>query len=191
MTDYLTGIDPVTAVPTAGDRDVIVDVDPGGLFGHGAAVFDPSRTYRYALTRRWLPDKPAVAWLMLNPSTADAFSEDATSRRVRGFTERLGAGAFVVVNLFALRSTDPRAVPRHPDPVGPLNDQYLREVLAATDGLIVAWGFHRWARGRVHEVVPIIFDSGNTAYCLGRAKDGNPRHPLYLPGDAKPERWPN
>ena len=84
-----------------------------------------ARVYRYLLTRRW-GTVPAMVWIMLNPSTADAFAEDPTIRRCLIFAHREGCGGLTVVNLFALRSTDPKALTRHPDPVGPANDTFIR-----------------------------------------------------------------
>src|SRR5438445_441934 len=37
----------------------------------GTAVLSTGQTRRYLLTRRW-DDRPLMAWVMLNPSTADA-----------------------------------------------------------------------------------------------------------------------
>ena len=41
--------------------------------------------YRYALTRQWA-DGQCVGWLMFNPSTADASTNDATIRKCMGFS---------------------------------------------------------------------------------------------------------
>jgi len=49
------------------------------------ATFSPDRVYRYDLTRRLRLEEPtragAVAFVLLNPSTADATKEDPTVRR--------------------------------------------------------------------------------------------------------------
>ena len=46
----------------------------------GTAVLSTGQTRRYLLTRRW-DDRPLMAWVMLNPSTADARTDDATITR--------------------------------------------------------------------------------------------------------------
>jgi len=48
------------------------------------ATFDPSKVYRYHLWRDWTPPPDAprrLCWIMLNPSTADDWTDDPTIRR--------------------------------------------------------------------------------------------------------------
>ena len=59
---------------------------------------------------------------MLNPSRADEERNDATIRRCIGFAGDWDFGILEVVNLFALMSTDPAALLKAKDPVGPDND---------------------------------------------------------------------
>ena len=72
-------------------------------------VFESVRMYRYVLTRSWA-EGSMVVWVMLNPSTADARVDDPTIRKVMGFSRRWGYAGCVVVNLFGLRATDPKAL---------------------------------------------------------------------------------
>src|SRR5450755_1416997 len=97
------------------------------LFGTGSAVFSADRTYRYRLTRTWGSSGSHAVWVMLNPSTADALADDPTIRRCTGFSRALGLDGLVVVNLFALRATEPRELRRHPEPAGPANDWFIQE----------------------------------------------------------------
>jgi hypothetical protein len=46
-------------------------------------------TYRYELWRRWA-EGPHVLFVMLNPSTADAVTDDATIRKCIGYAKRWG-----------------------------------------------------------------------------------------------------
>jgi hypothetical protein len=121
---------------------------------------------------------------MLNPSVADEVRNDPTIRKCQGFQARWGhGGSCEVVNLFALRATDPRELSKHPDPVGAENDEHLRraadEVVSAKGRIVVAWGAHRFARRRAEEVRRIYWPF--RLDCLGTTKDGSPRHPLYVP----------
>ena len=69
------------------------------------AIFDRTGMYRYSLWREWYADSPPVAFIMLNPSTADDRKDDPTIRRSIGFAHAWGFGALEVVNLFAYRAT--------------------------------------------------------------------------------------
>jgi hypothetical protein len=150
-------------------------------------VLDPTGTYRYRLERGWAPSKGTVTWIMLNPSTADADLDDATIRRCIGFTERWGLGLLVVVNLFGLRATLPEVLYGASDPVGPLNDTYLRTAVEEADTVVVAWGAHGRYKDRATQVATMFSDQ--RLYCLGRTNDGQPRHPLRIPYTQPLELW--
>ena len=70
------------------------------------AVLDPTGRYRYFLARDW-GNGPRVAFVMLNPSTADAEKDDATIRRCVGFAKLWGFASLGVVNLYGFRCTSP------------------------------------------------------------------------------------
>jgi hypothetical protein len=72
-----------------------------------SAVISPCGLYRYRLTRTWDAVRWSAAFVMLNPSTADAVDDDPTIKRCVGFAKRWGCGGIVVANLFAFRSADP------------------------------------------------------------------------------------
>jgi hypothetical protein len=74
----------------------------------GSAVFDETGSYRYLLGREWEGTGEAVGFIMLNPSTADAMTNDPTIRRCIGFARAWGYGSLWVGNLFAYRSRDPK-----------------------------------------------------------------------------------
>jgi hypothetical protein len=160
------------------------DVD---LFGteplayRSTALITECGTSRYLLGRQWRMGDRRLAWVMLNPSTATADQDDPTIRRCMSFTRGFGYGGMVVVNLFALRATDPRALSEHPDPIGPENDRHIREVAEECRAVVCAWGAHRMVSGgRAAAVLRLIADAGATPYCLGRTKTGRPKHPLYV-----------
>lgn len=145
------------------------------------ALFDPARTYRYLLEHRWGSVAPMVL-VMLNPSTADATRDDPTMRRALRFARREGCGGLIVVNLFALRATDPAALSAHPDPVGPDNDQILCAAVGRGGPVVAAWGAHGTLHGRDRAVSRLL--APVRLRCLGLTAGGQPRHPLYLPATA-------
>ena len=136
--------------------------------------------YRYRLWRKWAPGARMV-FCMLNPSTADAHQDDPTIRRCIGFAKEHGCGALDVVNLFALRSTDPAALFDHPDPIGPANDDAIAAAAKGAAVVVVAWGAEGGLRHRDQEVLDLLDRFAEAPpVCLGRTKAGFPRHPLYV-----------
>lgn len=153
-----------------------------------SAILSADRTYRYVLTRVLDATNPLRAcFIMLNPSTADADADDPTIRRCIGFAKNLGVGFLDVINLFAFRATDPRAlVSSFGDPVGHENDRYTIAVAANADIIICAWGANGFASNRAIEVVELLHAMGLGLSCLRLTRDGYPAHPLYLPSHLQP-----
>ncbi len=153
-----------------------------GRYAKGSAVFSNCGRYRYVLRRVWDESKPSVLFIGLNPSTADAEKDDPTIRRCVRFAADLGFGAVIVVNLFAYRATEPGVLKRVRDPVGRMNDRWIARSRKEAGFVIAAWGVHGVLRGRDRVVMGRLGE----AFCLGRTKGGQPRHPLYLSRSARP-----
>lgn len=151
----------------------------------GGAVFDPTGRYRYLLWRRYAVG-PCVAFIMLNPSTADWGRDDPTIRRCVAFARSWGYGALEVVNLFAYRASSPAELIRVSDPVGPENERYLADAARRADLVVVGWGIHGSLGGRDALVVRLL---DAKLYCLGTTQNGQPRHPLYLAATVMPVPW--
>lgn len=188
--------------------------------------------YRYELRRRWqltfsctcdvpfgkhdppCPERPFCV-IGLNPSIADATQDDPTIRRCIAFAKREGCGELVMLNLYALRATDPGdlllrgflgrpndrtetidlrpAVAVAESSVGPENNHTIAAVLvevANRGGVVVAaWGSTdaKLHAPRVAVVRKLI--GTLPVMCFGVTKDGSPRHPLYLRADAPLVPW--
>lgn len=160
----------------------------------GGADVSPCGRYRYTLDREIGGRGMPLVFVMLNPSTANAHEDDPTLRRCIGFGRSLDRCRIRVVNLFAFRTPYPKelreAHQRGIDIVGPRNDQ----VLDALPGTIVcAWGPPKWPfvrdRDRARAVAGRLAARELPLFCLGTSKDGSPRHPLMLPGDAVLQPW--
>jgi hypothetical protein len=155
-----------------------------------AAYGGVMRTYRYALGRTWDASKPQTLWMLLNPSTADHDTDDRTTRRLAGYAEAWGCGGYVLVNLFALRTTDPKRLRWARDPVGPGNeDVVLRAATVAGSAPVCGGGNGGALRGRGRAVADLLTANGVRLTALAVNSAGCPTHPLYLRRDLKPSPW--
>lgn len=143
-----------------------------------AADFSPCRIWRYTLRRTWDDEAPRMLMVLLNPSVADEFKDDNTNVRGIRFAFGFGFGSLVFANEFAFRTPKPAVMKKAADPVGPDNDEWILKEAKAADRIVVAWGTHGGFKGRDKQVLELLKDF--ELYCLGRTKDGHPRHPLYL-----------
>lgn len=150
------------------------------LFTDSAAVFSPCGKYRYRLWRIWDTNRPSLVMVMLNPSIADDTKNDPTVERCQRRAIAMGYGALQVTNIFALVSTDPAALYATDDPVGPANNDAIREAVKDAGMVLVAWGTHGGHIERAKDVVSLLRNCGVTPYCLGTNADGSPKHPLYV-----------
>ena len=176
------------------------------------ATISACGAYRYSLWREWrgtpnarwkmwfhddgspvldgagaqLGEPETATFIMLNPSTADGKSDDPTIRRCVAFARSWGYDRMVAVNLFAFRATSPRDLLRlthHDNPVGINNSHYVT-LAAEQDGVVVcAWGAHGSHLGQDETILGWL--QPHSTFCLGRTKDGHPRHPLYVASNAE------
>lgn len=165
------------------DTPMLTDERAGAEFGPDAHTGE-ERKYRYRLWRTWDVSKETVAFIMLNPSTADETEDDPTIRRCLGYAREWGYGKLVVGNLFAVRTSDPSDLYDFFDPVGPDNDEHLQAICDEAETVVAAWG----ANGGLGNRGPEVAENLDVDLCaLDTTKDGHPVHPLYQPADAEPE----
>ncbi|BAU41238.1 DUF1643 domain-containing protein [Leptolyngbya sp. O-77] len=164
-------------LPVEGDRPLQF-TQPSG------AAFDPTGQYRYSLWRVWEFAAPRVAFVMLNPSTADAERNDPTIRRCMGLAKAWGFGGLEVVNLFAYRATRPQALKQAADPVGREGDRALVAAASRANQILLAWG--NWGSLYERDRAALALLSGYPLHCLGLTQQQQPRHPLYVHKGAIP-----
>ena len=150
------------------------------------AIFDVNDRYRYSLWRAWSAHHPRIAFILLNPSTADEQRNDQTIRRCMGFARAWNFGSMEVVNLFAYRATDYRELFRASDPIGEENNRFLMQAVQRCSTVVLGWGTRGKFLSRDHQVIQML-TGRNDVYCLGKTKEGQPRHPLYIKGDTNLE----
>lgn len=141
--------------------------------------------YRYTLTRPARisnPSAPPAVFCLLNPSKASADVDDPTIIRCWGFADRWGCDGLVVINAYALRSTDPDNLWIHTDPIGPDNDEVLGEIGMQYPEIVCGWGTNI-KPDRARAVADILTDAGAKLFCLAVTKNGSAKHPLYIRAD--------
>jgi hypothetical protein len=94
-----------------------------------------------------------------------------------------------MMNVFAWRATDPKDMKAAAEPIGSMNDEFLR-VLTVGRKVLCAWGNHGDYLGRGEKVTKMLVDEGRDLVCLEITKTNQPKHPLYVKGDTVPRRFP-
>ena len=145
------------------------------------ATFSSCRKYRYSLFRIWDKKKKYVLFIGLNPSTANEEEDDPTIRRCSGYAQKWGYGGFIMVNLFAYRTTLPSNLKKVKYPVGRDNDKYIVKLSKKADITVAAWGNNGNLYSRDKQVLSLV----PKLMCLKINKSGQPAHPLYLKKDLR------
>jgi hypothetical protein len=121
-------------------------------------------------------------FVCLNPSTADAETDDNTSRVCINYAKNWDYGGMIIGNLFAYRSTDQSALYQVPDPTGPENDTWLKKLISEVELVVCAWSNTGAFKNRDQAVLKFL----KNPHCLVKLKSGRPGHPLYKRADLKP-----
>jgi hypothetical protein len=182
------------------------------------ATFSTDKRHRYTLRReiRENGGTQRCVFVMLNPSTADAFKLDNTVSRCREFSRRWGVGILDVVNLFAFRSPYPTdlyaeakvsrsQVGRSERLAAALgadaaNDDAILRTCRGAEIVVAAWGNHGSAfelsspDTRAELVTKMLRENGVDLMTLGKTKSGDPLHPLargksFVPYDRELTRF--
>jgi hypothetical protein len=169
------------------------------LAGERGCILSDCGAYRFRLWREWDRSRPTLAFLMLNPSTADHLTDDPTITRCMSRAVAGNFGRLEVANLFPLRATDPDELLTHPDPLclqrrGSITaDGAILDAIDRAHTTICAWGAHAAAAPRAAEVMRLLGMAGmrTRLYHLGLNKDGSPKHPLYIAASTRPKpfKW--
>jgi hypothetical protein len=94
-----------------------------------------------------------------------------------GFAQQWGYGSLLLVNLFSFRATDPAALAKVSDPVGPGTNHWLRRASTESQLLVAAWGNGGQLFERAISVAHLI----NNTQCLGVTAQGHAAAPALLP----------
>ena len=131
---------------------------------------------RYRLGRFWTSG-PIACVIGLNPSVANAHTDDPTNRRLITLLGDLGFGGYWLVNLIAESTPYPDQLGRRSRRLSMVNRQVIEQALGESDQTILAWG----AGGIRCDFRFRLVRSIHEPRCFGCTKAGEPKHPLYLP----------
>jgi hypothetical protein len=153
---------------------ILVQTD---IYGSACIWDGPNKEYRYVLYRVWDKSKPKIAFIGLNPSVADERQDDNTVRKCINIARREGYGSMIMLNAYAYRSTDPKALTIQPDVVGNHNDHHIAKECKDANKIVIAWGNH--ATDDRHAMLLKVLE-GHQLYCFAKNNNGKPKHPLYV-----------
>lgn len=160
------------------------------------AVLSTDGLYRYNLTRVLHPQhrlRKTLGVIMLNPSTADAFEDDRTIKKVMHYADAWGYNHISVANLFAIRTTYPSDLKHMTEEyrIGLGNDRFIENVIeAAHDKVLCGWGSNKLAMSQAAKVVQMHErNQDKDLVTIETLNNGMPTHPLYKRNDLQPFTW--
>jgi hypothetical protein len=134
-----------------------------------------------------------LPWISLNPSGKKSDGGGPTGKRMFEFAWRWGFDGVAVYNLFPIDTPNPKLL------AGLLGDEvrlrenceFIANELGGINEVIVAWGNPpRNLREKIRSLIQSLVDAANafdqsrsgnlSMWCLGRTKNGHPRHPSPL-----------
>lgn len=143
-----------------------------------SAIFSDCGQYRFSLSRTW-SGGATLQLIGLNPSTANAESDDPTIRRIITLAKSNGYGGIVMTNLFPFITAYPKELLADDHYIS-RNDFVLKAVKIDCEDVCFCWGNFNFPE-RIYSVVEMFPD----ALCFGKNKNGSPKHPLYLKSETK------
>ncbi len=139
--------------------------------------------------KRFLLGKEGHSTLLaiaLNPSTANENKLDPTSRNIEKIALKSGCDGWWLINLYPLRTTNPKKLPSNPDPkIAKQNLLFIRSVLKNPDyriqKVLCCWGNHvrdhSYLKEELEKILSLIKKYSIPCYSLGITKSGHPYHP--------------
>ena len=159
-----------------------------------SAIISRCSNYRYQLHREWDESKGKVLFVMLNPSTADADTNDLTTIRCINFAKRWGYGGIMIGNIYPFRAKRPKNLRKWLNEgsdyafwkSGYDNENHVKTMARKAGVVVCAWGCN-------HPGIPKILEDINGLHYLELCDDGiTPKHPLgNLSNQLRPKKYEN
>ena len=163
------------------------------------AAFSKCRQYRYTLRRIFdqerFESEGACTFICLNPSTADETIDDPTVRRCINFAKEWGYPAFIMLNIFAFRATDPMNMKEHYMYMKDnafnndftVNNKAIIDTCKESAIVVAAWGNDGDFLKRGEDLELLLHNYNINLHCLKINRNSRmPAHPLYLKASLKP-----
>jgi hypothetical protein len=143
---------------------------------------------RIKLSRDWAAGPRALV-VGCNPSTANALSDDPTSRWWNAWFKQAGFGGYDAMNLYPFCTSSPvecrSIVDADSDEtryaLHEVNLPALLELSQSANQVFVCWGAIAWDSTWINHVCEALRSGrteGASLWCWGMTKDGAPKHPL-------------
>jgi len=145
------------------------------------AIISNSNLYRFELHRTWDINKGEVLFIMLNPSTANAWKDDLTTIRCINFAKKWGYGGIMIGNIYPFRAKRPKDLKKWLNEgsdyafwkSGYDNRNHVEEMAEQADLIVCAWGCNY--KGGTPDWIEELGDLHYLELC----DDGiTPKHPL-------------
>lgn len=139
-----------------------------------SAIFSSDRTQRFVLTRVWDTALPLVAFIGLNPSTANETQDDNTIKKCIKIARNNGFGGFKMLNTMSVVTAYPAELhTKFSD--HERNRLFIEDEIKECKSVVFCWGNFKEAQWAMTWLTLVAPD----ALCLKRNKNGSPKHPLY------------
>ena len=158
------------------------------------------RLYRWILEFEISNNQKELVFIGLNPSLSDNKFTDNTTKKIIKISSFNKYGKVKIINLFALISRDPENLKTHKEPIGFLNNHFIKSSLrnwsySIDCDLWLGWGNKGKLFSRNEQVLKILekykklkqkrFVDSFEPLIIKKTKHNNPIHPLYCSDNSK------
>lgn len=151
------------------------------------AKFSDDGRCRWTLSRTWDRKKGIVLFTGLNPSRAGAKIDDMTVTKGMGFADKWDFGGTLHGNAYPFITPYPKKLARCTAKEIEENDAKLIEMARLASVVVLAWGSFPAFRERFDQVAKLL--APWKPICLGRTKDGFPKHISRIAYASPREPW--
>ena len=140
--------------------------------------YSKDRKHIYYVSERWDKSKPLIMFIGLNPAERRAKQNPTIESCIR-IAKSLNYGGIYFCNLFTKITDKPHELKISSE--SKAENERLSTISLYANKVIFCWGGFKQATERAKEVIKLF----PNAYCLGKNKNGSPKHPLFLKSNTK------